>query len=142
MPADDVAGAPLATLQDDDTSALVVRAREGDDAAWARLVERYSGLLWSIARAHGLGDADASDVVQTSWLRLVERIDALDDPSATGCWLATTARNECRALVRRRATLVRNRSAWCANSREPGRRRNSARRKLSGAVFSSSRRDR
>src|SRR5690242_16908944 len=103
MSADDVVGAPLATLQDDDTSALVVRARDGDDAAWARLVERYSGLLWSIARAHGLDDADAGDVVQTSWLRLVERIGALDDPSAAGCWLATTARNECRALVRRRA---------------------------------------
>lgn len=103
MSADDVVGAPLATLQDDDTSALVVRARGGDDAAWARLVERYSGLLWSIARAHGLDDADAGDVVQTSWLRLVERIGALDDPSAAGCWLATTARNECRALVRRRA---------------------------------------
>ncbi|MDL4815918.1 RNA polymerase sigma factor [Actinomadura opuntiae] len=89
--------------RDDDADELVSRAREGDGAAWARLVERYSGLLWSIARAHGLDDADAGDVVQTSWLRLVERIDALDDPAATGCWLATTARNECLRLVRRRA---------------------------------------
>ncbi|WP_236008476.1 RNA polymerase sigma factor [Actinomadura physcomitrii] len=96
----------MATLRDDalqdDTSALVARARAGDGAAWERLVERYTGLLWSIARAHGLGDADAGDVVQTSWLRLVERIDALDDPSAAGCWLAATARNECRGLARRR----------------------------------------
>ncbi|HEY8479162.1 MAG TPA: sigma-70 family RNA polymerase sigma factor [Spirillospora sp.] len=87
---------------DNDTDELVVRARDGDGAAWARLVERHSGLLWSIARSHGLNDADSGDVVQTTWLRLVERIDALREPSATGCWLATTARNESLRLVRRR----------------------------------------
>ncbi|TDC83451.1 sigma-70 family RNA polymerase sigma factor [Actinomadura sp. 7K507] len=87
---------------DDGTDELVVRARDGDGAAWARLVERHSGLLWSIARSHGLNDADSGDVVQTTWLRLVERIDALRDPAATGCWLATTARNESLRLVRRR----------------------------------------
>ena len=60
---------------DDSTDELVVRARGGDGDAWARLVERHSGLLWSIARSHGLNDADSGDVVQTTWLRLVERID-------------------------------------------------------------------
>jgi RNA polymerase sigma factor (sigma-70 family) len=92
----------LVDLQDDGTDELVARARDGDDAAWARLVGQYSGLLWSIARSYGLDDADSGDVVQTSWLRLVERIDGLDAPSATGCWLATTARNECLRLLRRR----------------------------------------
>ncbi|TDB83531.1 sigma-70 family RNA polymerase sigma factor [Actinomadura sp. KC216] len=88
---------------DDSTDELVVRARGGDGDAWARLVDRHSGLLWSIARSHGLNDADAGDVVQTTWLRLVERIDTLRDPGATPCWLATTARNESLRLVRRRA---------------------------------------
>lgn len=88
------------------TDELVVRARDGDGDAWARLVERHSALLWSIARSHGLNDADAGDVVQTTWLRLVERIDALRDPSATGCWLATTARNESLRLLRRRSRDV------------------------------------
>ncbi|TYB38355.1 RNA polymerase sigma factor [Actinomadura chibensis] len=88
--------------KNDGTDELVVRARGGDGAAWARLVERHSGLLWSIARSHGLNDADSGDVVQTTWLRLVERIDGLRDPAATGCWLATTARNESLRLVRLR----------------------------------------
>ncbi|MFC4052266.1 RNA polymerase sigma factor [Actinomadura syzygii] len=88
--------------KNDGTDELVVRARSGDGAAWARLVERHSGLLWSIARSHGLNDADSGDVVQTTWLRLVERIDGLRDPAATGCWLATTARNESLRLVRLR----------------------------------------
>ncbi|MFI0370964.1 RNA polymerase sigma factor [Actinomadura sp. 1N219] len=88
---------------DEGTDELVVRARGGDGDAWARLVDRHSGLLWSIARSHGLDDADSGDVVQTTWLRLVERIDGLRDPGATACWLATTARNESLRLVRRRA---------------------------------------
>ncbi|WP_024936640.1 RNA polymerase sigma factor [Actinomadura welshii] len=86
----------------DGTDELVVRARDGDGDAWARLVELHSGLLWSIARSHGLNDADSGDVVQTTWLRLVERIDGLREPAATACWLATTARNECLRLLRRR----------------------------------------
>jgi RNA polymerase sigma factor (sigma-70 family) len=88
--------------QRDGTDELVARARDGDGEAWALLVERHSPLLWSIARSHGLNDADSGDVVQTTWLRLVERIDGLRDPAATGCWLATTARNESLRLVRRR----------------------------------------
>ncbi|WP_131741710.1 RNA polymerase sigma factor, partial [Actinomadura roseirufa] len=83
------------------TDELVDRARDGDGAAWARLVERFSGLLWAIARGYGLGDADAGDVVQTTWLRLVERLDDLREPAAVGGWLATTARREAARLAGR-----------------------------------------
>ncbi|GAA2414031.1 sigma-70 family RNA polymerase sigma factor [Actinomadura vinacea] len=78
----------------EDVAALMARARGGDGAAWAGLVERYSGLLWSIARSYGLGTADAGDVVQTTWLRLVERIDRIEQPGAVGRWLVVTARRE------------------------------------------------
>lgn len=84
---------------------LVVRARAGDEAAWTALTERYSGMLWAIARAYGLDRADAADLVQLTWLRLVEHIDALRRPARVGTWLAVTARREAaRAL---RATPVR-----------------------------------
>lgn len=74
---------------------LVIRVRDGDDpAAWAALTARYTGLLWAIARGHGLSPADAEDVVQTTWLRLVERIDGLREPARVGAWLATVARRE------------------------------------------------
>ncbi|WP_433335780.1 RNA polymerase sigma factor [Spirillospora sp. CA-294931] len=86
----------------DDTAELIVAARDGDGAAWGRLVERYSGLLWSIARSYGLDDAESMDVVQTAWLRLVERIDGLDDPGAAGGWLTVTARRESLRLASRR----------------------------------------
>ncbi|HEV7930762.1 MAG TPA: sigma-70 family RNA polymerase sigma factor [Actinomadura sp.] len=80
---------------------LVVWARKGDQAAWEALTTRYAGMLWAIARGHGLGDTDAADVAQTTWLRLVERIDHLRQPDRVGTWLAVTARREAVRVARR-----------------------------------------
>ena len=44
-----------------------------DDRAWNALVDRFSDLIWSVAGAHQLSEADACDVAQSAWLRLVER---------------------------------------------------------------------
>ena len=54
---------------------LVGRARNGDKQAWDALVERYAPLIWSICRRHRLGHADADDVGQSVWLRLVDQLD-------------------------------------------------------------------
>jgi RNA polymerase sigma factor (sigma-70 family) len=80
---------------------LVRAAGTGDQDAWNSLVERYTGLVWHVARGHRLGDADASDVAQTVWLRLVESLPRLREPAAVGGWLATTARNESLRVLRR-----------------------------------------
>ncbi|TNY34660.1 RNA polymerase sigma factor [Thermomonospora catenispora] len=79
---------------------LVVRARNGDELAWAALTERYTEMLWAIGRAYGLDRADAADVVQLTWLRLVEHIDALRQPARVGAWLAVTARREAGRILR------------------------------------------
>lgn len=79
---------------------LVQAAQAGDRAAWEELVDAYVGLIWAITRAHRLDDASAQDVSQTTWLRLVENLDRLSDPTRVGAWLATTARRECLRLLR------------------------------------------
>lgn len=91
-----------------DTAWLVRSAAQDDQAAWDALVERYNGLLWSIARGYGLSAAEAADVAQTAWLRLAERLDTILDPEHVGAWLATTTRRECLRLLRRadRVTLT------------------------------------
>lgn len=61
-------------------------------------------MLRAVVGRHRLSRADASDVVQTTWLRLAENLDRLNDPSRVGAWLATTARNECLRTLR---TLAR-----------------------------------
>jgi RNA polymerase sigma factor (sigma-70 family) len=80
---------------------LVQAAAGGDQDAWGLLVERYASLVWGIARAHRLDVADASDVSQTVWLRLVEHLDGLRQPEALAGWLATTTRHECLRSIRK-----------------------------------------
>jgi RNA polymerase sigma factor (sigma-70 family) len=89
-----------------EVAALVHAAADGDRAAWDALVDRYNGLVWSVARSHRLSTVDASDVVQTTWLRLVEHLGRLQDPERVGAWLATTARRECLRTLRHSARTV------------------------------------
>jgi RNA polymerase sigma factor (sigma-70 family) len=79
---------------------LVTRARNGDPQAWDGLVQRYAPLIWSICRHYRLSDADAEDVGQVVWLRLVDQLDNLRDPAALPGWLATTTRRECFRIQR------------------------------------------
>lgn len=72
----------------------VRRAAAGDKAAWNALVESFSRLIWGVANSHRLGPADAAEVVQTTWLRLLENLDKITYPERVGGWLATTARHE------------------------------------------------
>lgn len=88
------------------TTCLVEHAAAGDEHAWQGLVDEFGGLVWAVTRAHRLGDADAGDVAQTTWLRLVEHLSLLKDPERVGAWLATTARRECLGVLRRSARLV------------------------------------
>ena len=74
---------------------LVLRARQGDKAAWDMIVERYAPLIWNVCGRHRLSGADAEDVGASVWLRLVENLGGLREPAALPGWLATTARREC-----------------------------------------------
>ena len=89
---------------------LLARASRGDADAWNALVDRFASLLWAVARGHRLGQEDAADVVQNTWLKLLDHLDDIAQPEALAGWLATTARYECLALLRKkgREHLVRD----------------------------------
>lgn len=74
---------------------VVGRAAAGDHSAWDCLVRQYSRLIWAMTRDFKLAESDAADVVQATWLRLLEHIDRIEHPDRLGSWLATTARHEC-----------------------------------------------
>jgi RNA polymerase sigma factor (sigma-70 family) len=86
--------------QQPDLAELVRAASKGDQRAWEGLIGRFGGLVWSVARAHGLSRADAADVSQTAWLRLVEHLHRLRDPERVGTWLASTTRHEALRTLR------------------------------------------
>jgi RNA polymerase sigma factor (sigma-70 family) len=81
---------------------LIRAAGNGEEAAWAAIVDRFAGLVWATARAYRLPPDEAADVSQTTWLRLVENLDRIKDPERLGAWLATTARRECLRHIRLR----------------------------------------
>ena len=86
------AGSPIAVL--------VRAAAEGDQSAWNEIVDRYTPLVVSVIYKHRLRPADAADVNQTLWLRLVEQIGRLREPEALPGWIMTTTRNECLRVLR------------------------------------------
>jgi len=93
-------------IDSSDVAALVRRAADGDRMAWERLVSQYERLIWSITVEFKLGESDAADVSQTTWLRLLEHVDRIQHPDRVGSWLAATARNECLRNLAARKRLV------------------------------------
>src|ERR1700749_2248640 len=70
--------------------ALVIQARDGDQAAWNEIVDRYAPLVWVICRRYQLNRSDTDDVAQTVWLLLVEQLGRLRQPPGLSRWVCTT----------------------------------------------------
>jgi RNA polymerase sigma factor (sigma-70 family) len=83
-----------------EVTVLVRRAAAGQQTAWEALVDEYSHLVWSVVRGFRLGEAQAADAAQTTWLRLVEHLTDIRDPERLPGWLRTTARRTCLAIIR------------------------------------------
>jgi RNA polymerase sigma factor (sigma-70 family) len=103
--------APTATDDGRMIGALLHAATAGDKDAWAELVARYSGLVTAVIAGFRLQESDAADVVQNTWLRLLRYSATIREPEKLGGWLATTARREALALIRRSRTDIPTASA-------------------------------
>jgi len=89
-----------------ETPELVARASNGDQVAWDQLVDRYSGMVWAVARAHGLGPHDAADVSEVTWLLLVQHLASMQEPERLGVWLLRIASREAYRMRRLRGYEV------------------------------------
>ena len=95
----------MTCAENDEIVHVVARARSGEGVAWEILVERFGGLVAAIARRCRLSDADVAEVCQTTWLRLVENLDRIEQPERLGAWLATTSRRESLRIATRRSLV-------------------------------------
>lgn len=78
---------------------LLLAAARGDNASWRALVARFTARVRTVARLHRLSAHDVDDVLQNTWLRLLEHISSVREPAALGAWLDTTARRESLLLI-------------------------------------------
>jgi RNA polymerase sigma factor (sigma-70 family) len=77
-------------------SELVAHCRDGDQQAWAELVERYSRYIYAISvQAFRLPQHDAEDVFQDVFARAYQHLDRLRDDAALRPWLAQMTRRLC-----------------------------------------------
>ncbi len=103
MPPPDDAGLDASTEVSTDTSGetrWAVAARSGDRFAFARLHERFAGLVHGVLLARAPA-RDADDLVQDVFATALERIDNLRDPARFGAWITQIARNRATDHLRR-----------------------------------------
>lgn len=88
--------------QQAEEAVLARQAQAGDQAAFATLVQRYSGAVFNQAYRM-LGDShEAEDVVQEVMLRAYRRLDSYDPGRRFVTWLLTISSNHCIDRLRRR----------------------------------------
>jgi RNA polymerase sigma-70 factor, ECF subfamily len=85
--------APAAPPRVDRDAALVIRLREGDEAAYTEVVRRYHGSLVRVASAHVRSAGLAEEIAQETWLAVLSGIDRFEGRSSFRTWLFTITAN-------------------------------------------------
>jgi RNA polymerase sigma-70 factor (ECF subfamily) len=86
--------APASGFGDDDV--LVTALRGGDEAAFAWLLDRYDRSLRRLARTFVATPAAADEVVQETWLAVVEGIDRFEGRASLRTWVSRILVNKAR----------------------------------------------
>jgi RNA polymerase sigma-70 factor (ECF subfamily) len=92
----------------EDMAGVVVLARAGDDAAFARIVDAYHEDMRRVCVVVCGDETVAEEAVHAAWAIAWRRLDSVRDPQRLRPWLVSVAVNEARQLLRRqrRRSLV------------------------------------
>lgn len=88
-----------------DESVLLQRARQGDYQAFEALVQGLQGRVFSIAKRIVSRQQDAEDVVQQTFLSVIEHLDSFRHESSVRTWVFRIATNHALKLLRKRRGL-------------------------------------
>jgi RNA polymerase sigma factor (sigma-70 family) len=88
---------------DEPFAVLVAAAIAGDQTAWNALVGRLERVVWKSVNMMTYDHEVRNDAFAATWLRLAERLDSIREPEELPGWLATTACNEVRQVLRHRS---------------------------------------
>jgi RNA polymerase sigma-70 factor (ECF subfamily) len=87
-----------------DESALVAKAKAGDDNAFSQLVNHYERRIFRTARNITQNDEDAEDVLQESFLKAYSNLGGFQGNSKFYTWLVRITVNEALMKLRKRKT--------------------------------------
>ncbi|HET6949400.1 MAG TPA: RNA polymerase sigma factor [Acidimicrobiales bacterium] len=87
-------GSDRADFSDD--AVLVAALRAGDEAAFGWLLDRHDGPLRRLARTFVASPAVADEVVQDTWLAVIEGIDRFEQRSSLKTWITRILMNKAR----------------------------------------------
>ncbi|NLH99133.1 MAG: sigma-70 family RNA polymerase sigma factor [Chthonomonadales bacterium] len=80
---------------------LIRACLDGDVDAWTELLDRYSGLLFSIGLQIGLKNDDAADLLQNVSMILLDHLGSLRSSESLSAWIITVTRREALRVVKR-----------------------------------------
>ena len=86
---------------------LVMAASNGEGAAWAELVRRFEGLVFSTTFSYGFrSESESADICQTVWLQLAQNLSRLREPDRVSAWLLKTTHRECARVKNLKARTI------------------------------------
>jgi RNA polymerase sigma-70 factor (ECF subfamily) len=94
-----------APLSDDDAR-LLAGLRAGDSDAFEEIVRRYSGSMLALARTFVPSRAVAEEVVQETWLGVINGIDRVEGRSSLKTWIFRILSNRARTRGERESRTV------------------------------------
>lgn len=77
-----------------DDRQLVVACLGGDEAAWARLIDKYKNLVFSVPLRYGAYPDDAADIFQAVCVELFHELPRLRNIDNLRSWLMTVAAHQ------------------------------------------------
>ena len=89
-----------------DEASLVGALRRGDEAAFRQLVDAYDKQLRRLARAYVSTEAVADEVVQDTWLGVLQGIDRFEGRSSVKTWLFRILMNVARTRGVREQRII------------------------------------
>lgn len=85
---------------------LVARLRGGDEAAFALVLDAWSGGLRRVAASYVASSASADEVVQDTWLAVIQNIDSFEGRSSLKHWVFRITANTAKRRAARESRAV------------------------------------
>lgn len=105
-----------------DESGLIAALREGDEAAFAQLVDRYTPAMLRVALGYAPTHQIAEEVVQETWIALLKGISRFEGRSSLRTWLFAVVINIAKQRgVRERRDADAEIAAYTGGTVDPAR---------------------